>query len=71
MIWHVWTEEFVRFLKAEGFQFVGQTDRFDLYRRGSTQIAIRRTDRPTQAEVDRICDAADLDPPKMDSFFGD
>lgn len=62
MIWHVRADELIRFVEAEGFRKVAETDRHDVDERGSERIQIRRSDTLTQAEVDLVCDTADLPP---------
>lgn len=62
MIWHVRADELIRFVEAEGFRKVAETDRHDVDERGSECIQIRRSDTLTQAEVDLVCDTADLPP---------
>ena len=71
MIWHVYAEEFVRFLLDEGFRWIGGTERHDIYERGAERVQVRRAERLTRQEIDAICDAADLNPPPMDERFGD
>lgn len=71
MIWHVYAEEFVRFLLDVGFHRIVSTERHDIFERGAERVQVRRADRLTRQEVDLICDAADLDPPLMTEEFGD
>ena len=71
MIWHVRSGDFVQYLISQGFKLVGRTNRHDIFERNGIRIQVRRSDSLTQAEVDAISDAADLQTPQLETWFGD